>query len=95
MSRRSLLIFTVVGVFVCILLDAIAQMLPHYYSLGQAESLLALGPYGYIMAINFIVRGLLSLSFVFGFLMMLDSKERPGYRAGLVLIGVWESWPSY
>ncbi len=89
LSNRSLLIFTVVGVFIYILLDAIAQMLPPYYSLGQAESLLAVGPYGYIMTINFIVRGLLSTSFIFGFVMMLNPKERPGYSAGLVLIGVW------
>jgi hypothetical membrane protein len=46
-------------------LDVVAQSLPpHYSPISQAESDLAVGPYGYVMTINFVVRGLLSLLFL-------------------------------
>jgi len=50
-----------------VVLDAIAQVLPpHYSPLSQAESLLAVGPYGYIMTVNFLIRGVFSLLFASG-----------------------------
>ena len=61
-SKRSKLrqVFITVDVLIVlyIVLDAIAQALPpHYSPISQAESLLAVGPYGYIMTINFLNRG--------------------------------------
>jgi hypothetical protein len=49
-----------------VVLDAIVQVLPpHYSPISQAESLLAVGPYGYIMTVNFLNRGVFSLLFVY------------------------------
>ena len=69
-------------------LDALVQSLPpHYSALSQAESDLAVGPFGYIMAVNFVNRGLLSLLFLLGFSRAL--KLSPGYRFGYSLVGLW------
>jgi hypothetical membrane protein len=58
---RSLFFATIVGVILYVVLDAVVQMLPPPYSpISHAESDLAVGPYGYIMAINFANRGILS-----------------------------------
>jgi hypothetical protein len=51
---------TLVGIALYIILEIIVLLLPPYYSISQAESDLAVGPYGIIMNIDFIIRGLLS-----------------------------------
>jgi len=81
------------------LLDAIAQALPpHYSPIRDAESDLAVGPYGYIMAINFLNRGVFSLVFVYSLTRTLRRTEAvPGsgagsknrYSSGLRLLDVW------
>lgn len=75
-----------------VVLDAIAQVLPPYYSpVSQAESLLAVGPYGYIMTVNFLNRGVFSLLFVYAFiqtLTMLGENWR-NYKLGLYAIAIW------
>ena len=51
-----------------VVLDAIAQLLPpHYSPISQAESDLAVGPYGGIMTANFVLRGALTLLFLAAF----------------------------
>lgn len=85
---RRLLVAAIAGIALYVALDALVQALPpHYSALGQAESDLAVGPYGYIMAINFVNRGLLSLLFLLGF----SGSVRPsaGHRLGYCLVGVW------
>jgi hypothetical membrane protein len=85
---RSLLLAAIAGVILYAALDALAQSLPpHYSPLSQAESDLAVGPYGYIMAVNFINRGILSLLFLLGF----SGTVRPSseYKRGYYLIGAW------
>ncbi len=69
-------------------LDVIAQALPpHYNPISQAESDLAVGPYGIIMTLNFVLRGLLSLALVAALALAIS---RPALsRAGLVLVGLW------
>lgn len=73
-------------------LVAIAQLLPpHYSPISQDESLLAVGPYGYIMTINFVNRGVFSLLFVYAFgkiLPELGTISRR-FRLGLYAIGIW------
>jgi Protein of unknown function (DUF998) len=75
-----------------VVLDAIAQVLPpHYSPLSQAESLLAVGPYGYIMTVNFLNRGAFSLLFVYALiqtLTMLGENWR-SYKLGLYAIAIW------
>ena len=89
----------VAGIVLYALLDAIAQVLPpHYSPIRDAESDLAVGPYGYVMAINFVNRGLLSLVFVYALARTLRVSGTAGaggvtgknpYSTGLYLLGAW------
>ncbi len=88
-NPRIYFIATIIGIVLYLVLDIIAQLLPPHYSfITQAESDLAVGPYGYVMAVNFLIRGLFSLSFIIGLIITFNSvKSR--YRAGLILFGIW------
>jgi hypothetical membrane protein len=93
-ARRSRLLFAVAiaGIVLYVALDAIAQSLPpHYSPISQAESDLAVGPYGYIMTLNFINRGVLSLSFLFALVLTANSSDTtsPRFRRGAYLFAVW------
>ena len=80
---------TIIGIVLYLVLDIIAQLLPpHYNFITQAESDLAVGQYGYVMAINFLIRGLFSLLFIIGLIITFNS-EKSRYRAGLILLGIW------
>jgi len=79
---------TIAGITLYVVLDAIAQSLPpHYSPISQAESDLAVGPYGYVMAANFVNRGLFSILFLYGLARSVPSME--AFRTGLGLLGVW------
>ena len=85
---RTALALTVILIGVYIALDIVAQLLPpHYSPISQAESDLAVGPYGYIMTVNFVVRGLLSVSFLVGIGSATGVATRS--RVGTALLGVW------
>ena len=95
-SKRSKLrqVFITVDVLIVlyIVLDAIAQVLPpHYSPISQAESLLAVGPYGYIMTINFLNRGVFSLLFVYAMVQVfsMSGENWLNYRLGLGAIVIW------
>ena len=95
-SKRSKLrqFFIIVDVLIVlyIVLDAIAQALPpHYSPISQAESLLAVGPYGYIMTINFLNRGVFSLLFVYAMVQVfsMSGENWRNYRLGLGAIVIW------
>jgi hypothetical protein len=80
------------GVVLYLVLDAVAQSLPpHYDPISQAESDLAVGPFGYIMTLNFINRGVFSLCFLFGLLLTAYSADTPGIRLrrGAYAFAVW------
>src|SRR5579884_681855 len=78
----------IAGVVLYVVLDIVAQALPpHYNPIRQAESDLAVGPYGWIMAINFVVRGLLSFALLVALVRSLPHSA--GSRFGLALLGVW------
>ncbi|HUK75621.1 MAG TPA: DUF998 domain-containing protein [Nitrososphaerales archaeon] len=86
-AGRTYFAATVVGIALYVVLDAIAQSLPpHYSPISQAESDLAVGPYGYVMTINFVNRGLFSLLFLAG-LRTLPSWQ--SLRSGMWLVAVW------
>ncbi len=88
-SASQALIATVVGIGVYVVLDVVAQLLPpHYSPIRQAESDLAVGPYGWIMGFNFVIRFLLSFAFVFG-LARAWPNDRPRPRLGLTLVALW------
>ena len=92
--RRARLLFmvTLVGIVLYLVLDAVAQSLPpHYSAVSQAESDLAVGPYGYIMTVNFVDRGILSLSFLFALALTANSGDTMTrrFRRGGWPFGVW------
>ncbi len=85
---RLALAITVVGIAVYVGLDIVVQLLPpHYNPITQAESDLGVGPYGWLMDLNFAVRGTLSLALVYALYRVWPGVDRP--RAGLALIGLW------
>lgn len=82
----------IAGVILYLILDAIAQSLPpHYSPIRQAESDLAVGPYGYIMTINFLNRGILSLVFLYTFMRTVEQTggQRSKFRTGHYLLFIW------
>jgi len=89
---RQLFIIVDALIILYVILDVIAQVLPpHYSPISQAESLLAVGPYGYIMTVNFLIRGVFSLLFVYALvqiLTMLGENWRSN-KWGLYAIGIW------
>ncbi len=80
------------GVVLYVLLDLVAQLLPpHYSPISQAESDLAVGPYGFVMTINFVNRGLLSLLFLVALARTFEANGSrwTEARVGFGLLGIW------
>ena len=89
---RQLFIIVDALIILYVILDVIAQVLPpHYSPISQAESLLAVGPYGYIMTVNFLIRGVFSLLFVYALVQILTilGENWRSYKWGLYSIGIW------
>jgi hypothetical membrane protein len=76
-----------IGVVVYVVVDIVLQLLPpHYSALSQAESDLAVGPFGWIMSINFFGRGITSAALIIA---IYTSAPRNRLRTfGSVLLGV-------
>lgn len=87
-STPHLLLGTVIAcIMLSILLEVTAQLLPPYYNaISQPESDLAVGPYGFLMDINFALRGVLYLIFIVTFMNIVPKAGRS--RSGLILLGV-------
>jgi len=89
---RQLFIIVDALIILYVVLDVFAQVLPpHYSPISQAESLLAVGPYGYIMIVNFLIRGVFSLLFVYALVQILTmfGENWRSYKWGLYAIGIW------
>jgi Protein of unknown function (DUF998) len=89
---RQLFVIVDTLIILYVVLDTIAQVLPpHYSPLSQAESLLAVGPYGYIMTVNFLNRGVFSLLFLYALVQILTllGQNWRIYKLGLYAIGIW------
>ncbi|MDG6925726.1 MAG: DUF998 domain-containing protein [Nitrososphaerota archaeon] len=83
---------TLAGVALYLVLDIVAQSLPpHYNPVSQAESDLAVGPYGFLMTLNFLNRGILSLEFMFALLgsIRLAGADLSRFRGGFYAFGAW------
>jgi Protein of unknown function (DUF998) len=84
---RLLVGMAIVGVIFSILLEVFIQVLPpHYSPISQSESSLAVGPYGYLMAINFVIRGLATFLFIAAFVRIVPRAGQS--RSGLILLGI-------
>lgn len=96
-GTRSLFWVVLVEISLYVLLDAVAQSLPpHYSPIRDAESALAVGPYGYIMTVNFVNRGVLSFVFLYALLRVTSPLEDGGAAGtrrrplkGSYLFGAW------
>ena len=65
MSTRALATVALVGAVLYVLVDIVLQLLPPHYSVvSEAESNLAVGPYGWIMNLNFLARGVVTVCLV-------------------------------
>jgi hypothetical membrane protein len=78
-----------IGIVFYIIIDVVIQMLPPHYSLRQAESDLAVGPYGWIMNINFVIRGLLSAAIILAIYKSMKNIVRP--IVGIVFFAIWSA----
>jgi hypothetical membrane protein len=89
---RRLFWIVVAEVVLYVVLDVIAQLLPpHYSPVTQAESDLAVGPYGFVMTINFVNRGVLSIVFLYA-LIRTVRDEVNGWaplRSGVAFFSIW------
>jgi hypothetical membrane protein len=75
------------GLAVYVALDVLLAFLPPHYSvIYQPESDYGVGPYGYLMGFNFLLRGLLSLAVVSALWPRLSSQAA---RLGLALVALW------
>lgn len=75
------------GVVVYVLVDVVLQLLPPHYSLvSEAESNLAVGPFGWIMNLNFLGRAATTLSAVVA--IGLSGPGSAVRRIGLALVTV-------
>lgn len=79
--------WAIAGIILYVILDIVAQLLPpHYSPIHQAESDLAVGPYGFIMRLNFLVRAALSLLVVSA---LATALRQARSRWALVLFSIW------
>ena len=85
---RRLAGVAVVGVLAYVVLDIIAQVLPPRYNpITQAESDLAVGPYAYVMTINFVVRCVFSGALLVAMAVAMTPTTRS--RIGLAFWSLW------
>jgi hypothetical membrane protein len=75
------------GVIIYVVIDVVLQALPpHYSAISQAESDLAVGPFGWIMSINFFGRGVTSAALVASIVQ--TGPRRRTRTVGVVLLAV-------
>jgi hypothetical membrane protein len=80
------------GILLYLVLDVVAQLLPpHYSPITQAESDLAVGPFGFVMTLNFINRGALSLVFLYALVrtIRLEGRGWAPFRSGVAFFSIW------
>jgi Protein of unknown function (DUF998) len=81
-------LLTILGIFLYVAIDVIAQILSPYNPIRQAESDLAVGyPFSWLMTLNFVIRGLLSFALITGLIASASFTRPP--RLGLVFLGIW------
>ncbi len=89
---RRLFWLVVGAILLYLALDVLAQLLPpHYSPVTQAESDLAVGPFGLVMTINFVNRGALSIVFLYALvrLVRVGGRSWAPVRTGVAFLSVW------
>jgi|GEM_PF-1281035 len=86
-TSHLLLGAVIAGIMLVVLLEVIVQLLPpHYNPTSQSESDLAVGPYGFLMALDLVIGGVLLLLFIVAFRRVIPKEGQS--RSGLILLGV-------
>ncbi|HYI32278.1 MAG TPA: DUF998 domain-containing protein [Glaciibacter sp.] len=84
-TRKTLATVAIAGVLLYVLVDIALQLLPpHYDPIREAESNLAVGPFGWIMNLNFLARAITTLCAV-GAIHLVGRPSRLRF-AGLILL---------
>lgn len=79
---RTLATVAMGGAVLYVLVDVVLQLLPpHYSAISESESSLAVGPYGWVMNLNFLARGVVTVAAV-------AALARFGPRSGLRRAGL-------
>ncbi|HZD61088.1 MAG TPA: DUF998 domain-containing protein, partial [Anaerolineae bacterium] len=86
-TRNLLLCGLIAGPLFVITLRIEGALTPDYNALRHPGSSLALGPFGWVQDINFIVAGILTLAFTIGVRRALKQSKGPTW--GWLLIGYW------
>lgn len=86
-QRRAFATLAMVGVVIYVVVDVVLQMLPPYYDpIREAESNLAVGPFGWIMSINFFGRAILCACAILAIARVGESTR--ARRVGIALFAV-------
>lgn len=86
-AARSLGLVVLLGFIVYVVLDVVAQLLPpHYSPIRQAESDLGVGPYGWLMSVNFLVRALVAAAAARALALSFPRDRRPRLGIGLIWV---------
>ncbi len=86
-ARTKFAIAVMVLIVAYVLIDVVLQVLPPHYSVvSDAESDLAVGPFGWIMSVNFAARGIMSVLLVAALWHAGETSTRR--RVGLVFLVV-------
>lgn len=85
--RRRLATAVLIGVVGYVVVDIVLQALPpHYSPIREAESKLAVGPFGWIMNLNFLGRAVFTFCAIGA--LGRTGPASPARRAGLLLLGI-------
>jgi hypothetical protein len=87
---HRLAVAVLIALALYVVIDAVLGLLPPHYSLiSNAESDYGVGPYGWLMDVNFVLRGLLSVALAWALALSLSGRGGAGKIVGLVLVVVW------
>ena len=86
-STRILATVALAGALLYVLVDIVLQALPPHYSVvSEAESNLAVGPYGWVMNLNFLARGVVTVCAVAALARFGPRTRVRGTGLGLMLV---------
>lgn len=94
-QQKAILAFTItiVGIVFYVVLNVIAQLLPpHYSPIRQSVSDLAIGPYGWLLSLMFIIYSVMLLALLLGLIWGTSKQGRS--RVGFVFLSLWAVLPA-
>ncbi|MDO5743705.1 MAG: DUF998 domain-containing protein [Micrococcaceae bacterium] len=87
-ARRRFAAWAMAGVAIYVLVDIVLQLLPpHYSAISDAESNLAVGPFGWIMNVNFCGRAITTLCAISAISRVGPASRLRGAGVALMFVG--------